>query len=72
MFGLELVGLEPMSIKVKPLKFDDKEIREHISSFAYLDKEGNIKQKKRSFTPINVPKKSRYYIKHALIILVPS
>ena len=59
MFGLELVGLEPMSIKVKPLKFDNEEIKEHISSFAYLDKEGNIKQKKRSFTPINVPKKSR-------------
>ena len=58
-FGLELVGLEPMSIKIKPLKFDDKEIREHISSFTYSDKEGNIKQKKRSFTSINVPKKSR-------------
>jgi hypothetical protein len=55
---LELVGLEPMSIKVKPLKFDDKEIREHISSFTYSDKEGNIKQKKRSFTSINVPKNS--------------
>ena len=41
------------------LKLNDWEIREHISSFAYLDKEGNIKQKKRSFTPINVPKKSR-------------
>ena len=48
-----------MGIKVKPLKFDNEEIKEHISSFTYLDKEGNIKQKKRSFTPINVPKKSR-------------
>jgi len=57
-FELELVGLEPMSIKVKPLKFDDKEIREHISSFTYSDKEGNTKQKKRSFTSINVPKNS--------------
>ena len=41
------------------LKLNDWEIREHISSFTYLDKEGNIKQKKRSFTPFNVPKNSR-------------
>jgi cytochrome c len=58
-FELKPVGLKPMGIKVKPLKFDNEEIKEHISSFTYLDKEGNIKQKKRSYTPINVPKKSR-------------
>ena len=50
--------------KVEPglnskLKLNDWEIREYISSFIYLDKEGNIKQKKRSFTPFNVPRNSR-------------
>jgi len=48
-----------MSEKVKPLKFNSIEIREFISDFSYLDKEGKIKQKKHSLTPINVPKNSR-------------
>ena len=48
-----------MNRKVKPLKFNDIEIRDFISDFSYLDKEGKIKQKKRSFTPFNVPKNSR-------------
>ena len=43
----------------KKLKFDDSEIREFISSFTYSDREGNIKQKKVSYTPFNIPKKSR-------------
>lgn len=41
------------------LKFDDIAIRDFVSDLSYLDKEGKVKQKKRSFTPINVPKKSR-------------
>ena len=48
-----------LSKRTEKLKFDNTFIKEHISSFTYLDKEENIKQKKRSFTPINVPKKSR-------------
>ena len=48
-----------LSKRTEKLKFDNTFIKEHISSFTYLDKEGNIKQKKRSYTPINVPKKSR-------------
>ena len=41
------------------LKFNDTEIKNHISSFSYTNKEGEIKQKKRSFTPFDVPKNSR-------------
>ena len=51
------VGIK--KIKVKPLKFNNIEIRDFISDFSYLDKEGKIKQKKHSLTPINVPKNSR-------------
>ena len=50
---------QKLSKKTEKLKFDDAEIRDYISSFSYTDKRGEIKQKKRSFTPINVPKKSR-------------
>ena len=46
------------------LKLDDKKIKEHISSWSYetRDQDGNpiIKQKKKqSYTPFDVPKKSR-------------
>ena len=55
------------------LKLDDKKIKEHISSWSYETKgqDGNpiIKQKKKqSYTPFDVPKKSRLkglHIRHS-------
>ena len=50
-----------LSKRTEKLKFDNTFIKEHISSFTYLDKEGNIKQKKRSYTPF-----SKKFIKSCL------
>ena len=50
---------QKLSKETEKLKFDDAVIRDFISDFSYLNKEGKVKRKKRSFTPINVPKKSR-------------
>ena len=47
-----------MNEKVKPLKFNNIEIRDFISDFSYLDKEGKIKRKKKALTPFNVPRNS--------------
>ena len=48
-----------MGKKTKKLKFDDITIRDFISDFGYLDKEGKVKRKKQSFTPFNIQKKTR-------------
>ena len=48
----------------KKLKLDDREIKEHVSSWSYetKDHEGNIivrQKKNRSYTPFDAPKKTR-------------
>ena len=54
------VGIERMKTNktVKPLKFNNIEIKNFISDFSYLDKEGKIKQKKHTITLFNVPRNS--------------